>query len=119
MKKLILVLGVVISISSFAQNVITENNGRVIVKNANDSIIAQIADTGSGAIAATFNDNKTEIAVVYNNGDVLIKKSDGTEIVQLAEGVSDKAITAIWVGDNIIITTLSGQKLNKNALEWR
>lgn len=120
MKKIIFAIGITIaSISSFAQTVITEANGRVTVKNANDSIIAQIAEIGSGAIAASFNSNKTEIDVVYANGDVFIKKPDGTTIVQIAEANNDKAVSAAWSGDNVILTTQSGQILTKNALEWR
>ena len=120
MKKLIFVFGItIVSFASFAQTVVTETNGRVTVRNANDSIIAQIADIGSGAIAASFNDNKTEIDVVYANGDVLIKKPDGTTIVQIAEANDDKAVSATYSGDNVIVTTQSGQTLTKNALEWR
>lgn len=98
---------------------VTETNGRVTVRNANDSIITQITDVGSGAIAASFNDNKTEIEIVYTNGDVYIKKADGSTIVQIAEANNDKAFSAMWSGDNVIITTQSGQILTKNALEWR
>lgn len=120
MKNLILVFGFAIfSFSSVAQTVVTETNGRVVVKNDNDSIIAQIADVGSGAIAASFNSNKTEIDVVYGNGDVLIKKPDGTTIVQIAEANDDKAVSVAWSGDNVIVTTQSGQTLTKNCLEWR
>lgn len=120
MKKIIFVFGIAISsISSFAQTVVTEANGRVTVKNANDSIIAQIADIGSGAVSASFNSNKTEIDVVYANGDVFIKKADGTTIVQIAEASEDKAVSVAWSGDNVIVTTQSGQTLTKNSLEWR
>lgn len=120
MKKIIFVFGfAIVSFSSFSQTVVTEENGRVTIRNANDSIIAQIADLGSGAIAASFNSTKTEIDVVYSNGDVIIKKADGTTIVQIAEATSDKAVSVAWSGDNIIITTQSGQTLTKNALEWR
>lgn len=120
MKKLIFVFGLaIVSISSFAQTVVTEADGRVTVRNANDSIIAHIANAGSGAIAASFNSTKTEIDVVYANGDVIIKKADGTTIVQVAEANEDKAVSVAWSGDNVIITTQSGQTLTKNALEWR
>lgn len=120
MKKIIFVFGLaIISFASFSQTVVTEGNGRVTVRNANDSIIAQITDIGSGAITASFNSNKTEIDVVYSNGDVIIKKADGTTIVQIAEANDDKAVSAAWSGDDVIITTQSGQTLTKNALEWR
>jgi len=109
----------VLTIISFAQNVVRENNGRVTVRNANDSILTQIDSVGSRAIAASFNDNKTEIVVTYNNGNVLVKKTDGTIIVQIAEINTDNAIAAIWSDDNIIITTQSNQTLTKSALEWR
>ena len=42
-------------VMAFAQNVVTESNGRVTVRNANDSIITQIDSVGSGATGAAFN----------------------------------------------------------------
>lgn len=117
-----LVLSIVFSVISsvlFAQTVITEPSGRVTVRNANDTIISQIEDAGSGAIAATFNDTKSEICIIYSNGKVFVKQSNGTTIVQLAEETADKTVAATWNGNNIIITTQSGQTSTKNALEWR
>jgi len=120
MKNLILIGGVILlSFSSSAQNVIIENNGRVTIRNANDSILTQIDSIGSGAINASFNTTKSEIVVIYNNGNVLVKKPDGTTIVQIAETNTDNAVAAAWAGDTIIITTRSNQTLTKNALEWR
>jgi len=120
MKNIILTSGfIILCFSSFSQNVVRENNGRVTIRNTNDSILTQIDSVGSGAIAASFNDNKTEIVVTYNNGNVLVKKTDGTIIVQIAEMNTDNAIAAIWSDENIIITTQSNQTLIKSALEWR
>ena len=120
MKQIILVSGFTFAtFFSFAQNVVIEENGRVTVRNANDSITAQIAEIGSGAIAASFNENKTEIDVVYSNGDVIIKKTDGNTIAQIADADEDKAVSASFSGDNVIIITQSGKTITKNALEWR
>ncbi len=120
MKKIVLLLGLtILSFASFAQNVITENNGRVTIRNANDSILTQIDSVGSGAINASFNTAKSEIVVLYTDGSVLVKKADGTPIVKIMSPCADNAASAVWSGDSIIITTQANQTLTKNALEWR
>lgn len=106
-------------VMAFAQNVVTESNGRVTVRNANDSIITQIDSVGSGATGAAFNSDKSEIVVTYTNGNVLVKNTDGSTVVQIAEPTTDNAVSAVWSGNNVIITTQSNQTLSKNSAEWK
>lgn len=120
MKNIILTSGfIMLCFSSFAQRVIVESNGKVTVRNANDSIITQIDSIGSGAINASFNAAKSEIIVIYNDGNVLVKKADGTIIAEVMGPSSDKAVVAVWSDDNVVITTQSNQTLTKNSLEWK
>ena len=120
MKKIIsLMFFSVFSLVAFSQTLVTEQNGRVTVRSANDSIIAQIDSVGSGAMNAVFNDDKTQISVIYTNGNIFIKKPDGTTIVQIAEENPDKAVNVAWSNTNVIITTQSNKTLVKNSLEWK
>lgn len=103
-----------------AQNLVTEQNGRVTVRNINDSVVVEIEPNGSAAIAAAFNNNKSEMTVMYSTGKVVIKDAEGNYVVEIAEeGISDKAVDAVWQGDSIYITTQSQQVLIKNSQEWR
>lgn len=110
-----------LAMASFAQNsVVRETNGRVTVRDTNDSILVEIEPIGSDAVEASFNNDQSEIMIIYVSGKVLVKQPDGTNIVQIAEeDVTDKAISAVWQGDAIVITTQSNQSTSKNCLEWR
>lgn len=119
MKKIILASGLALfAVSTFAQNILTETNGRVTVRNTNDSVITQVDPIGSGAINASFNADKTEIVVVYSNGNVVVKSIAGATIVRLADSNTDKAVAAVWSGENVIITTQSNATISKNSSEW-
>ena len=105
---------------SFAQSVVAEQNGRVTMRNQNDSVLAQIEPPGSGAAAASIDSTNSEVAIIYNTGRVLVKTTGGNEITEIAgEDWADKAVSITWQGADIIITTASGQTLVKKSAEWR
>lgn len=105
--------------SLFAQTVVTDTNGRVTVRNSNDSVLVQIDSIGSGAVSAVFDSAKSEIVVAYSSGVVLVKDATGGLIATIGEASDDKAIAANWSGNNIIITTQSNLTLTKDSREWR
>jgi hypothetical protein len=70
------------------------------------------------AISATFNDAKTEIVALYVNRNALEKGINRNIIVQISEPNADKTISAVWDGNNIMLTTQSNQTIIKNSLEW-